>query len=68
MIIVIDYDNDAIRMTSDQDDFIATHRITGNINEYEKVISDILELISDEHLYVELKKQSDGKVTSIRSY
>ena len=71
MKIIIDYDNDQIRIGHDEDFKNNTEIINmkvKNIHEFKPVLIEILNMIHDNDEPISLESQSDGRILLVEEY
>ena len=73
MKIIIDYDNDQIRIGHDEDfensqGIGIVNRKVKNIREFEPVLLEVINMICDNDEPIRLESQSDGRVLLIEEY
>ena len=73
MKIIIDYDNDQIRIGHDKDfensigAGIVNMKVK-NIHEFKPVLIELLNMIHDNDEFISLESQDEGRVTTIEEY
>ena len=71
MKIIIDYDNDQIRIGHDKDfenDTEIINMKVKNIHEFKPVLIEILNMIHDNDEFISLESQDEGRISIIEEY
>ena len=69
MTIIIDYDNDSVRIGKDSQSKMIEVLITGSMSQVTRLICEIVNVACDEkEISIELLQQDEGQLTAIEDY